>query len=76
MITGNAKNTVVFFEPYSTDSNPVINVPNIEPKLLIEPIHDKSSFVNGPDTSGVLFDRRIGKAGDKNPILQPCDTIM
>lgn len=71
MITGNAKNTIVFFEPYDIDSSPVKNVPIIAPRLLIEPTHDNSSYVNGPDTSGVLFDRSTGNSDENQPIFAP-----
>lgn len=47
----------------SIDNTPQINVPHIDPMLAIEPIHDNSSFVNGPVLSDVLFERSTGKAG-------------
>lgn len=75
MITRYAKNTIVLFEPHDIDSSPVKNVPQIEPMLLIEPAHDSSSYVNGPDASGVLFDRSSGNAEENHPIFAPCPTM-
>lgn len=31
------------------------------------PIHESSSFVNGPVLRGVLFERSTGKAGENHP---------
>lgn len=53
-----------------------MNVPQTEPKLLIEPIHDSSSFVSGPVMRGVLFDRSTGNAGEVHPKVPPWLNIM
>lgn len=64
------------FEPHRIDSKPMMNVPHIEPKLFIAAIQESSSFVKGPVIKGVSSDKRIGKAGENQPILLPKDRIM
>lgn len=50
-------------------------VPGRAPKQFTEPSHDSSSFVNGPDFSGVSFDEKISKAGDTKPMNVPYPRI-
>lgn len=37
----------------------------------IEPIHEISSFVNGPDRRGVFSDANFGRAGETQPEIDP-----
>lgn len=76
VITGNAKKIMVILEPYSIDRSPEMSVPQMAPKLLIDPTHDNSSYVNGPVASGVLFDRSTGNADENHPMLQPWQSMM
>lgn len=41
--------------------------PKIAPMHIVEPIHETSSFVNGPDDSGVSSEVNCCKAGDVHP---------
>lgn len=51
--------------------NPNMNVPTKAPILLIELIHEISSFDMGPVINGVLSDNNIGNAGLNHPTMHP-----
>lgn len=63
------------FEPRHAVSVPNMNVPHIDPKLLIDPIHESWSVLRGPVLRGVLFDSSTGNAGDTQPTHAPCDKM-
>lgn len=66
-----ARNIMHRLDPSNIVSPPNRNVPNVLPKLLIEPIQDSCSFVMGPVVSGVSFDKSVGNAGETHPTQAP-----
>lgn len=53
------------FEPILEMKYPSDRLPHIPPSAFIEPIHEISSFVRGPDSKNVFsFDDKMGNAGD------------
>lgn len=76
IIAGNAKNVIARFDPIIEDITPKINVPAIAPKDDNDASQPSSSFVIGPVTSGVLSEKRIGRAGESQPTMQPCDSTI
>lgn len=74
-MTGIAKNTIVLFESNKVLIYPNDNAPKSEPILLIDPIHEVCSFVNGPDRSGVSSDVNIGNAGEVQLLINKMMTI-
>lgn len=76
MKVGNATNTIARLEPYNTDRKPVINVPHTDPMALMETIHESSFLFSGPVLRGVLFESKIGSAGETQPDTHPWLNIM
>lgn len=68
---GAAANKRALLLPIKVVIYPKVNAPNRPPMQLIEPIHEISTAVNGPDNSGVFSDAKIGNAGETQPIIAP-----
>lgn len=49
--------------------------PTIEPRQMIDPDHDVSAVVNGPESNGVSDDCSSGSAGENHPMAQPNPSI-
>lgn len=60
-----------FFRPKCLSINIIIGCATKPPACIIAPIHDISSTVNGPVSSGVSFDSSVCIAGDNQPIDKP-----
>lgn len=71
MTIGPHTKSSVLCEPIKDVKYPLMNMPGSAAKQSIEPAQDISSFVNGPDSSGVSSDVNIGKAVDSQPIANP-----
>lgn len=52
--------------------NPKMNVPKMDPRLLMPPSHDTSWFDNGPVVSGVSSVSSTERAGLSQPATVPC----
>lgn len=62
-------------QPISDINHPRESAPIKAPRQLIDPIHETSSFDNGPETKGDFSDVKNGRAGDTQPIIAPCENI-
>lgn len=65
---------MALLQPKNDAKMPKMNVPTIDPKLLIDPSHDNSSFVNSPSIRGVFSDKSTSKAGESHPEILPWPT--
>lgn len=72
-MAGNARNVIARLHPITVVKHPNENVPNIAPILFIDPIHDSSSSVIGPELSGVSSVVNSINAGVTHPMIQPCE---
>lgn len=59
------------FRPSRLAINPKIGMLSTKVRLFRAGIHDASSFVIGPVSSVVAFDRSIGSAADAQPVIMP-----
>lgn len=74
MNVGALSSRSVLLAPIRVMKSPNDNVPSKAPMQSIDPIHETSSFVSGPDISVVWSPVNIGKAGDNHPMIDPIDT--
>lgn len=58
-------------QPTKDVIDPNIKEPKMTPAGPIEPIHEISSFDNGPDRRGVFSDANFGRAGETQPEIDP-----
>lgn len=64
-MTGTARNSTLFFDPIIAVKWPNESDPKIAPIQFMDPTHDISDDVSGPDDSGVLSGlAKMGNAGD------------
>lgn len=68
---GSARNTIVRLYPKHVAMNPKQNDPHMAPIDVTAAIHDISSDVNGPVTSGVSDDDSLAIAGETHPRMVP-----
>lgn len=68
---GAANKRTTLLQPIKVVMYPKVSAPNRPPMQLIDPIHEISMAVNGPDKSGVSSDAKIGNAGETQPIIAP-----
>lgn len=68
MIIGIPNKSKTLFDPINAVRYPSDIDPKRAPMELIDPIQEISSLFNGPLNSDVLFEAKIGTAGDTQPI--------
>lgn len=76
MIEGIVRQRAARLQPTRDVIDPNKKEPKITPAGPIDPIQDTCSFVNGPDTRGVLSEANFGRAGDTQPEMDPCVSVI
>lgn len=67
---------VARFEPIKEIMYPEENAPTNDPMQLMDPTHEMSSFVSGPDMRGVFSDVKRDKAGEIQAGINPYAIII
>lgn len=68
MDDGIARKIIARLQPKSVAKYPNINDPHIAPTLVIEPSHEISELVNGPELVNIVSsDNSLGSAGENQP---------
>lgn len=74
LINGMDRKSTALFDPTSVTKKQKTIAPISAPIKFMEPIHETSSFDSGPGSSRVdVGAESCGKAGETQPIMQPCD---